>query len=44
VLTSHEESNHDVGDFLVVEKTAIAVFLLHKGGNHVVLVLQKNSE
>jgi hypothetical protein len=41
VLTSHKESNHDVGYFLVGEKTAAAVFLLHKGSNHVVLVLQK---
>jgi hypothetical protein len=41
VLTSHKERNHDVGDFLVVEKTAGAVFLLHKGSNHVMLVLQE---
>lgn len=42
VLTRHEEGNHDMRNFLVLEGLSITVGLLHEGFNHIwFVVLQK---
>jgi hypothetical protein len=39
VLASHEQSNHDMGDFVILEKTAIPISLVQERCKHVLLVL-----
>lgn len=39
MLSCHEKGNHDVRDFMVTERSAITVFLIHQGGDHVRFVL-----
>lgn len=38
VLAGHEKSDHDVGDFVVLEDLAAAVVLVHERGNHIVFL------
>ena len=38
MLTGHEQSNHDVSNLVVLERTAVAVLLVQERSNDVVLL------
>ena len=42
MLSSHEESNHDIGSFTFIEVTTILIMLSRKSCKHVVLILEED--